>query len=117
MGATVNISFKEYVDSKTALLEAVKQTPITRVEYEIRNYCTLSVGEAVEEATTFSLKPKQTVIIEWECSDLDRPEPRNVTVDARGTAQEYKVHWSGTKLHKWLLRHAREGKNCYGTKA
>ena len=39
------LTFKQYLESKSKLREAIKQTPVHKAEYVMRKYCKLPVGE------------------------------------------------------------------------
>lgn len=100
------LSFKQFLDSKEQLLRAIENPPVNVVEYEIRKYCTLYVGESKEAKELISLKPKNKIIIEWLYEDLNDPQPINIQFE--GIDQEcddYVTFWSGDKLNKWLNRH------------
>lgn len=105
------LTFKQYLDSKNQLLKAIENTPVTIVEYEVKNYCTLTLGESEEDKTSISLKPKQRVIVEWHYTNINNPTPEYVRLEGvKGTDEDEKhdVFWSGTKLTKWLMRHTRK---------
>lgn len=103
------LSFKQYLDSKEQLLKAIENTPVTRLEYEIRKYCTLVVGESVDDQQIISLRPKNKIIIEWSYVNPSNPTPVNIEFDGIDL-DESSTPWSGVKLQKWLMRHARNGK-------
>jgi len=99
------LSFKQFLDSKEQLLKAINNPPVNVLEYEIRKYCTLYVGDSQETKELISLKPKNKIIIEWLYEDLNDPQPINIQFEGLDYSDEYVTFWSGTKLNKWLSRH------------
>lgn len=107
-------TFKQYLDSREQLLRAIQNTPITNEVYEVKKYCTLNVGETEDNAVLLKLKPKQQVIVEWLYADVNNPTPQSVRVVGAKEIDESNKHdvfWTGTKLSKWLLRHASRSSN------
>jgi hypothetical protein len=103
---TSHITFKEYLASKERLYEAIKQTPVRVVEYNVQTYCKLPVGPNKEEKEYLSLKPKQVLIVEWLYTDFNNPSPTHVMLkDSTHTSSTY---WSGKKLEKWLMKNTKE---------
>jgi hypothetical protein len=106
---TSKLSFKEYLDSKQQLLNAIQNTPTSIVEYEVKKYCSLPLGETIEDSVDLSLKPKHTVIVEWKYEDLDNPAPTSISIITPNTMndldEKFNTFWSGAKLSKWLARH------------
>lgn len=104
------LTFKQYLDSKDQLLKAMENTPIAIVEYEVKKYCSLTLGESEEAKNVIGLKPKQKIIVEWHYANIDNPTPeyvRLVGVKETDEDEKHDVYWSGTKLSKWLSRHTR----------
>lgn len=107
-------TFKQYLESKQQLLKAIENTPITVVEYEVKKYCSLVLGETEDEKVLVALKPKQKIVVEWEYVSVNNPTPNSIKfVGVKDVDQDetYSTFWAGTKLQKWLLRHARRGEN------
>lgn len=107
-------TFKEYLDSKAQLLKAIENTPTAVVEYEVKKYCSLTVGETEDEKTSISLKPRNTIIVEWRYDVPNDPTPEFVRLTGPADVDEhekFQTFWSGSKLKKWLTRHTREGEN------
>lgn len=105
------LTFKQYLDSKERLREAVKQTPIRKVEYMMRKYCKLPVGETKEDKQYIPLKPKQKIIVEWNYRDLENPQLEGLffeNVDGVDDTDEYQSFWSDDRFKKWLLKNTRE---------
>lgn len=107
------LTFKQYLESKNQLLEAIKNTPTTIVEYEVSKYCSFTVGDDEDEKTLIGLKPKNKVIVEWRYDNIDDPTPASIQfVGSKDTDDEkHSTFWNGTKVRKWLSRHAKEGQN------
>lgn len=110
-------TFKQYLESREQLLKAIEKIPTTIIEYNIEDYCTLVIGENDTEKESISLKPKQSIIVEWRYDDINNPTP--VTIQFVGgvknvdESEQYSMFWPGSKLQKWLSRHANNGVN-YG---
>ncbi len=108
------LTFKQYLDSKEQLLKAIENTPISVVEYEIRKYCNMTIGENETEKELISLKPRNNIIVEWRYDDINNPTPIAVKFKGLKTLDEgeqFPMFWSSSKLQKWLLRHAHQGVN------
>jgi hypothetical protein len=112
------LTFKQYVESRNQLLKAIENVPVTIIEYEVRKYCTLTLGECAEESVVFNLKPKQKLQVRWMCQNPLLPIPESIKVlntDVLVEAEEHPTFWNSDKLQKWLIRHTHEGVN-YGHK-
>lgn len=114
---TKQLTFRQYLDSKDQLRKAIENTPVSIIEYEVRKYCSVSVGETKEEAETISLRPRQKLIVKWRYDNILNPTPDYIKVlgidedmISEGEDEEQQVFWTGYKLQKWLLRHTQEGK-------
>lgn len=106
------LTFKQYLDSKDQLLRAIENIPVTIVEYEVKKYCSLTLGESEDVKTVVGLKPKQKVVVEWHYIDANNPTPDYVRIVGNKEADEEERHdifWSGAKLSKWLSRHTLRG--------
>ena len=105
------LTFKEWLNTKDQLLEAVKRTPKRTAEYVVRKYCKLPVGESKEVREYIPLKPKQVITVDWLYEDIDNPTPMGLrfqNVKNVEDTDQYATFWEGQKLLKWLLRNARE---------
>jgi hypothetical protein len=108
----MDLSFKEYLQSKLQLRQAIEQTPRTVVEYEVRKYCSIALGENKEEGKIVGLKPKNKLIVEWRYDVINNPTIVYIKfkdVQALDEQEEFQTFWPSTKLKKWLSRHTREG--------
>lgn len=109
-----NLTFKEYLDSKEKLREAVTKTPKRVASYTVRKYCKLIIGESKEEKSQMALKPNQKITIDWLYEDVDNPTPVSLKFDGPkdvDAEQAHQTYWQGSKLLKWLNRNAREEAN------
>lgn len=105
------LTFKEYLDSKEQLREAIRITPKQTVHYTVNKYCKLIVGESKNDKSQINLKPKQIIIVEWLYTDINNPTA--CTIKFEGVCStidtiEYGSYWQSQKLQKWLLRNTHE---------
>ena len=103
------LSFAQYLKSKETLLNAIDAVPQRTVEYNVKTYCKLSVGETREERTHVPLKPNHKILVDWLYDDIDNPTPLNLRFE--GTSHDNHDHvanWSGERLLKWLIKNAQE---------
>ncbi len=105
------LTFKQYLESREQLLKAIENTPIAVLEYNIKKYCSLPVGDNISEKQSISLKPKNTIIVEWCYENVDNPQPQSIRFPDSSDDNEYNTFWTGKKLNTWLLRHASKGVN------
>lgn len=101
-------TFKEYVESKAQLLQAVSNVPKSIMEYEVRKYCSLTVGESEEDKTLISLKPKHKLIVEWSYANPLTPVLESIKIEGCPDVDADEVmstFWTSSKLQKWLIRH------------
>lgn len=101
------LTFKEYLDSKAKLLEAIQETPVVSSTYVVKKYCKIRLGESKETRQEVALKPKQRIIVEWRYDDIENPEPESVILDDI-SPDEHEVYWTGAKLKSWLSKNAVE---------
>lgn len=110
----MDLTFKQYLDSKQQLRQAIENTPVSIVEYEVRKYCSIAVGEAKEDSTLVGLKPKQKVVVEWRYDSMEDPTIVHIKfkdVKQLDEDEEHQMFWTSAKLKKWLARHTKEGQN------
>lgn len=112
-------TFSQYIqESKRQLQNAIANTPVTVIEYEVRKYCSLPLGENVVEHQTVSLKPKQRIVVQWKYENAIVPTLDFVKIagtDVIDETEEQFVSLSSQKFKKWLERNTTEGIN-YGHK-
>lgn len=101
------LTFKEYLDSKDRLRQAIQETPIASTYYVVKKYCKVRIGESRTARQEVALKPKQTIIVEWRYDDIDNPEPVSIILDDINS-DEKPVYWTGQKLKDWLSKNAIE---------
>lgn len=105
------LTFKEYLDSKEKLREAVRNTPQREARYTVRKYCKLVVGESKEDKEYINLKPKHNILVEWLYDDIDNPTIVSIKVEGVKDVDpedEHETFWTGERFQKWLLRNTRE---------
>jgi len=108
-----NLTFKEYLESKDKLREAIKETPQQATEYSVSKYCRLVVGESKEEKEQINLKPNQTIVVEWLYNDIDNPTPVKITFEGvcpNIDTTDYNTYWQPEKLQKWLTKNTHQKK-------
>lgn len=106
-----SLTFKEYLESKEQLRKAIEKTPQQVVEYSVRKYCKLSVGESKGDNESVNLKPKNKIQIEWLYEDVDNPTPIKLWFDGVkdvGESDEFSTYLTGSNLIKWLQRNTKE---------
>lgn len=108
-------TFKQYlIESRDQLLQAIDNTPVSLIEYDICKYCSIPVGETEDEKISIGLRPKNKIIVEWRYDNLLNPTPLSVRFTGSKDAEDnekYTTFLTGTKLHQWLRKHASEGQN------
>lgn len=102
------LSFKEYLESKEALLGAVEEVPKTKIEYEVKKYCTFPIGES-SERQAIKLKPSNRLFISWLCEDRENPKAMKVSFEGTDSDEiNDKPSWNDAKLLKWLLNNTKQ---------
>lgn len=99
------LSFKEYLKTKEQLKQAIENTPQQTIEYSVRKYCKIPLGEDKDSKITINLKPKNKIIIEWLYDSIENPTPTKISfMDVKGIndIDEYDSYYTGSKLLKWL---------------
>jgi hypothetical protein len=102
----MSLSFKQYLESKEQLMNAIKNTPVSIVEYEVCKYCSIPVSES--DVETISLRPKNKILVEWRYDDIHNPTPISVRfkgVKGVDDSDQYMLDISRIKLQKFLDRH------------
>lgn len=105
------LTFKEYLDSKQTLREAVNNTPHRVATYQVNRYCKLVIGESKECKQQINLKPKQKILVEWQYDNLENPTIIGINFEGVkdiDSQEQFASYWKGEKLQKWLLRNTRE---------
>ena len=105
------ITFKEYLESKEKLRQAISESPIRTATYIVNKYCKLPVGETKEEKQYVPLKPKHKIVVEWKYDDIDNPnliEMRFEDVKNVDSSEAFSTLWTSERFQKWLLKNTRE---------
>lgn len=104
------ISFKEYIESKTDLLDAINNVPQKKVTYEVTKYCQLPIGESKEESELIKLKPNQKITINWIQPKTSRFPMLTYLMfeDSMTLDDRYKCPLIENKLAKWLLTNTKQ---------
>ena len=105
------LTFKEYLASKERLREAITKIPRQTSEYSTRKYCKLVIGESKDSKEYISLKPNQTILVEWLYDNVENPTVLSIkfdNVDNVDPSDEYETFWKGKRLLNWLARNSRE---------
>jgi hypothetical protein len=110
MSMAEKLSFTEYLNSKATLRGAVGNIPQRTVEYDVKKYCKLSVGESKADRVHVPLKPNHKILVDWLYDDPDNPTPLNLRFEGTTEydAEEHVANWSGERLLKWLMKNAKE---------
>jgi len=102
------LTFKQYLNlSKEQLHLAAKQVPKQVVEYSVRKYCKIPLGESKETKEYVNLKPSNIIRVEWLYEDLDNPTPVRIILAGTDDPTQYSTFWQGSKLLQWLNRNTR----------
>lgn len=111
IGDMKKLSFKEYLESKQQLLQAISESPIQTLSYDVVKYCKLVVGEK-DDKQHIALKPKNQIVVEWKYLDVNStPEPISIRFENTkdvNESEDYNTYWSGEKLKKWLSKNTTE---------
>ena len=108
---TDKLTFKEYLESKERLREAVNNTPKRTANYAITKYCKIAVGESKKDKEYISLKPKQRVQVDWLYESMDTPSVISIrffNVVGVAADHEFEILWGHDRLDKWLEKNTRE---------
>jgi hypothetical protein len=107
----MRLTFKEYLESKEKLLEAIKSSPVQKSSYNVSKYCKLVVFNE-DQKQTILLKPGHQVIVEWIYDNLADPQPVNLQIEDIKNPMideiSYTTIWKGMKLKEWLKKNTSE---------
>lgn len=101
----MKLTFKEYLQSKAALREALQNTPKHSIVYEVQKYCKLPIGDTRRSKEKVSLKPKHQIVVEWTYIKPDVSVATSIHFQNISEIDQTKIfdtHWSNQKLSKWL---------------
>ncbi len=105
------LTFKEYLNSKDRLREAIQNVPERTAHYTIRKYCKIAIGETKKDKEYVNLKPKQKVEVDWLYEDIENPTVVTVRffdVDGIKDGSEFNILWGHDRLGKWLSKNTKE---------
>ena len=98
----IRLSFKQYLESKTELIivaENVECYPFS-TQHLITKYCKL-IGEDKD----VSLKPKQTITVEWIYDKIKKQvNVKNIVVDDK----LIQPSWNSIKLTEWIEKNTKK---------
>lgn len=106
----MKLTFKQYLDSKEQLRQAITQTPVVSRQYEVVDYCNLPVLDECGNKVTLSLKPKVNLVVEWNYKSASDTNPKPASILTEGLASDdewIEAYWNGNKMQQWLCRHTR----------
>jgi len=96
-------SFKQYLESKKKLIEALGDTPRNTVNYNVKKYCRLRLVES----GIAMCRPSTKISVKWLYEDVNNPSVVRVKVDGK----EVKSSLNSKKLTRWLVRNTEEMEN------
>lgn len=105
------MSFKEYLESKNKLREALQRVPQRTAEYRVKEYCKLVIGESKDQKRYIPLKPNQKIFVDWKYDNMDNPTINSLQFEGVhhiDCEQEFATPWQGKKLQQWLSKNTRE---------
>lgn len=93
------------MESRVQLLHAIDNPPISSVEYQIKDYCVVKINELVD---SIKLKPKNTILVEWDCIDKHNPVP--ISIQFKGLShlnenEHFTVTVSPKRFQKFINSH------------
>jgi hypothetical protein len=101
------LTFKQFLlESREQLISAIDNTPISTVEYKISDYCALKINEGEH---TFKLKPKNMLVVEWDCTDKYAPTPVSVSFKGLSQVDEttlFPISIPAKKFNKFIESHS-----------
>lgn len=105
----MNQSFKEYLQSKEILVEALSKTAKTNNRYILKTYCKLPVYDG-DDKLEISLKPKSEIIVECTWPTYNEPLVHNIkfsNVVGVDSNKSFIVSWKNEKILRWLDKNAK----------
>jgi hypothetical protein len=108
------LTFKQYLETKHQLVEALDKTPKHKIKYKINKYCKIVVGESKDHKEYINLKPKNHIIVEWLYEDENNPSIHSILLpDVSGISpeDEFETFWPKERFSKWLSKNTNELKN------
>ena len=109
----MKLTFKQYLESKNQLIEAVQHIPRSILKYRVKKYCTMAIGECEEEKTILPLKPNQFLEVEWIYENENQPSRGIIKFHSdKFSEEEVITFWDDKKLSKWLHRYTTKINNA-----
>lgn len=105
------LTFKQYIETKQKLREAIERTPKQTVSYSMTKYCKMIVGESKDEKVYIPLKPKNKITVDYLYINEDAPVITGVHVeDVEEVDPEftYSVFWENERFIRWLEKNAKQ---------
>ena len=99
-----HLTFKEYVNSKSILLNGLNKDPIAVTEYVVSKYCKISLGESLLDKEVLSLKPDDILSIKWNYANTDNPKCLSITTESK----TFISYWKSAKIKTWLNKNTKE---------
>lgn len=98
------LTFKQYLETKEKLREALTKIPKQSITYSMTKYCKMIVGEK-EDKIYIPLKPKNEITVEFLYEDENNPTVLGVNVDNADDIdpdEQYNVFWESKRFIRWL---------------
>lgn len=104
------LTFKQYLETKEKLREALSKIPKQSITYSMTKYCKMIVGEK-DEKIYIPLKPKDEITVEFLYEDETNPTVLGVNVTEASDAdpdEQYNVFWESERFVRWLDKNAKK---------
>jgi len=99
-----HLTFKEYLNSKEQLIDSLKNEPIAIEEYEVSNYCKISLGESIKDKSVIMLKPNDSIQVEWNYTNKKYPQCLSVMIEG----VSYQAYWKDDKIKTWIAKNTKD---------
>lgn len=99
----VNLSFKDYLNTKSRLKAAGEDRPRSKKLYEATKYCKIPLLENTKdgEKQYINLKPKDRLEIIWEHESIESLNPKQIVL-LFDDDQVMHFAWNDAKVKKWV---------------
>lgn len=95
----MNLSFKQYIESKERLRESILKDPIVKINYAFKKYCKFPTG-IKEEKQFVSLKPNDVVTVAWKYTS---PDHRLIeSIEFNNEDEIVFTYWKDDKIANWI---------------
>jgi hypothetical protein len=104
------ITFKEYLESKEKLRQAINESPVRTATYIVNKYCKLPIGNTKDDKQYVPLKPKNKIVVEWKYNDIDNPDLVEMRFEAVNvdSNESFSTFWASERFQRWLNKNTRE---------